>query len=118
MGFAVILAAALLAGMATAQSSDCTNVLISMFPCLNYFSGNSSAPSSGFWPYPAHATSKLPLSPDAMLPPLLALPTDQHQQIIPTPAQGMDLRQCQMVMVFQEQLQISWVLQHCFALSS
>ncbi|KAG6435568.1 hypothetical protein SASPL_100442 [Salvia splendens] len=47
MGFAVILATALLAGMATAQSSDCTNVLISMSPCLNYISGNSSSPSSG-----------------------------------------------------------------------
>ncbi|KAL0367360.1 UNVERIFIED_CONTAM: hypothetical protein Sradi_3626100 [Sesamum radiatum] len=30
----------------TAQSSDCTNVLISMSPCLNYISGNSSTPSS------------------------------------------------------------------------
>ncbi|KAF3657372.1 putative non-specific lipid-transfer protein-like protein-like [Capsicum annuum] len=31
-----------------AQSSDdCTNVLISMSPCLNYITGNSTAPSSG-----------------------------------------------------------------------
>ena len=32
---------------ATAQSSDCTNALISMSPCLNYITGNSSTPSSG-----------------------------------------------------------------------
>ncbi|XP_047948811.1 non-specific lipid transfer protein GPI-anchored 5-like [Salvia hispanica] len=44
---AVILSIALLAGLGTAQSSDCTNVLISMSPCLNYISGNSSSPSSG-----------------------------------------------------------------------
>ncbi|KAH9682572.1 AAI domain-containing protein [Citrus sinensis] len=31
---------------ATAQSSSCTNVLISMSPCLNYITGNSSNPSS------------------------------------------------------------------------
>ncbi|KAL3505945.1 hypothetical protein ACH5RR_031327 [Cinchona calisaya] len=31
----------------TAQSTDCTNVLISMSPCLNYIQGNSSTPSSG-----------------------------------------------------------------------
>ncbi|GFZ08871.1 bifunctional inhibitor/lipid-transfer protein/seed storage 2S albumin superfamily protein [Actinidia rufa] len=31
----------------TAQSSDCTNALISMSPCLNYITGNSSTPSSG-----------------------------------------------------------------------
>lgn len=27
--------------------SDCTNVIISMSPCLNYITGNSSAPTSG-----------------------------------------------------------------------
>ncbi|KAG8370229.1 hypothetical protein BUALT_Bualt14G0095300 [Buddleja alternifolia] len=43
---ALILATMLFAG-ATAQSSDCTSVLISMSPCLNYISGNSSTPSSG-----------------------------------------------------------------------
>lgn len=32
---------------AIAQSTDCTNVLISMSPCLNYISGNSSTPSTG-----------------------------------------------------------------------
>ncbi|CDO99083.1 unnamed protein product [Coffea canephora] len=32
---------------ATAQSTDCTNVIISMSPCLNYIQGNSSTPSSG-----------------------------------------------------------------------
>lgn len=31
---------------AAAQSSDCTNVIISMSPCLNYITGNSSSPSS------------------------------------------------------------------------
>ncbi|GKC73210.1 non-specific lipid-transfer protein-like protein [Tanacetum coccineum] len=33
-------------GMAQ-SSSGCTNVIISMSPCLNYISGNSSTPSSG-----------------------------------------------------------------------
>ncbi|KAH6816420.1 Bifunctional inhibitor/lipid-transfer protein/seed storage 2S albumin superfamily protein [Perilla frutescens var. frutescens] len=42
----MILATFLWAGVAAAQSSDCTNVLISMSPCLNYISGNSSTPSS------------------------------------------------------------------------
>ncbi|KAD5803679.1 hypothetical protein E3N88_15039 [Mikania micrantha] len=32
---------------ATAQSSGCTSVLISLSPCLNYISGNTSTPSSG-----------------------------------------------------------------------
>ncbi|KAL0376643.1 UNVERIFIED_CONTAM: hypothetical protein Scaly_0781900 [Sesamum calycinum] len=45
MGLALILVTMLWTG-ATAQSSDCTNVLISMSPCLNYISGNSSTPSS------------------------------------------------------------------------
>ncbi|KAK6130217.1 hypothetical protein DH2020_036027 [Rehmannia glutinosa] len=44
LGLALILVTMLWAG-AAAQSSDCTNVLISMSPCLNYISGNSSAPS-------------------------------------------------------------------------
>ncbi|CAI9268714.1 unnamed protein product [Lactuca saligna] len=34
-------------GGATAQSSGCTSVLISLSPCLNYISGNTSTPSSG-----------------------------------------------------------------------
>ena len=38
----------LLCGHGMAQSSSgCTNVIISMSPCLNYISGNSSTPSSG-----------------------------------------------------------------------
>ncbi|XP_044487158.1 non-specific lipid transfer protein GPI-anchored 5-like isoform X2 [Mangifera indica] len=41
----LIIAGALWAG-AAAQSSDCTNVIISMSPCLNYVTGNSSTPSS------------------------------------------------------------------------
>lgn len=32
---------------AIAAQSSCTNVLISLSPCLNYISGNSSTPSSG-----------------------------------------------------------------------
>lgn len=31
----------------TAAQSSCTSVIISMSPCLNYISGNSSTPSSG-----------------------------------------------------------------------
>ncbi|KAK9049170.1 hypothetical protein SSX86_031863 [Deinandra increscens subsp. villosa] len=34
-------------GMAQSSSSGCTNVIISMSPCLNYITGNSSTPSSG-----------------------------------------------------------------------
>ncbi|KZV39801.1 non-specific lipid-transfer protein-like protein [Dorcoceras hygrometricum] len=30
-----------------AQSNDCTKVIISMAPCLNYIPGNSSAPAVG-----------------------------------------------------------------------
>ncbi|CAI9771311.1 unnamed protein product [Fraxinus pennsylvanica] len=30
-----------------AQSSDCTNSIVSMSPCLNYITGNSSSPSPG-----------------------------------------------------------------------
>jgi hypothetical protein len=42
--FAIALIGTLWAG-AKAQSS-CTNVIISMSPCLNYITGNSSTPSS------------------------------------------------------------------------
>ncbi|XP_071707666.1 non-specific lipid transfer protein GPI-anchored 26-like [Rutidosis leptorrhynchoides] len=39
---------ATLCNYATAQSSsDCTNVIVSMSPCLNYISGNTSTPSAG-----------------------------------------------------------------------
>lgn len=42
---------ALMAGMWTVtmeqSSSSCTSVLISLSPCLNYITGNSSTPSSG-----------------------------------------------------------------------
>lgn len=37
---------AMVAVGAAAQSSSCTNALISMSPCLNYITGNSSSPSS------------------------------------------------------------------------
>ncbi|KAA8527624.1 hypothetical protein F0562_034981 [Nyssa sinensis] len=45
-GLVLVLVTMLWAG-AAAQSSSCTNVLISMSPCLNYITGNSSTPSSG-----------------------------------------------------------------------
>ncbi|XP_037491250.1 non-specific lipid-transfer protein-like protein At2g13820 isoform X1 [Jatropha curcas] len=45
MSLALILVSMLWSG-AMAQSSSCTNVLISMSPCLNYITGNSSTPSS------------------------------------------------------------------------
>ncbi|PIN01684.1 hypothetical protein CDL12_25805 [Handroanthus impetiginosus] len=45
MTLAMILATMLWA-RAIAQSNDCTNVLMSMSPCLNYIAGNSSAPSA------------------------------------------------------------------------
>ncbi|KAK2980618.1 hypothetical protein RJ640_011426 [Escallonia rubra] len=44
MGLVLVLVTILWTG-AAAQS--CTNVIISMSPCLNYISGNSSTPSSG-----------------------------------------------------------------------
>ena len=45
MALVLVLVTMLWAG-ATAQSS-CSNVLISMSPCLNYITGNTSTPSSG-----------------------------------------------------------------------
>ena len=39
-------AAALLASPASAQSGSCTTTLISLYPCLNYISGNVSTPPS------------------------------------------------------------------------
>ncbi|XP_076951708.1 non-specific lipid transfer protein GPI-anchored 26-like [Bidens hawaiensis] len=42
----VITMAALYSG-SMAQSSGCTSALISLAPCLNYISGNTSTPSSG-----------------------------------------------------------------------
>ncbi|KAL6971539.1 hypothetical protein U1Q18_031218 [Sarracenia purpurea var. burkii] len=49
LGLVLVMVAVLWAPVATAQSSSssCTNVLISMSPCLNYITGNSSTPSSG-----------------------------------------------------------------------
>ncbi|KAI9114932.1 hypothetical protein K1719_013945 [Acacia pycnantha] len=41
----VAVVVAMLCGGASAQSS-CTNVLVSLSPCLNYIQGNSSTPSS------------------------------------------------------------------------
>ncbi|KAJ9541559.1 hypothetical protein OSB04_028065 [Centaurea solstitialis] len=44
----VAITIAMLCGCGMAQSSSgCTNVIISMSPCLNYITGNSSNPSSG-----------------------------------------------------------------------
>ncbi|XP_010259097.1 PREDICTED: non-specific lipid-transfer protein-like protein At2g13820 [Nelumbo nucifera] len=45
MGLVAMLLAMLCAG-AAAQSSSCTSVIVSMSPCLNYITGNSSTPSS------------------------------------------------------------------------
>lgn len=45
MGLVLVVMAMLYAG-AAAQSS-CTNVIVSLSPCLNYITGNSSTPSSG-----------------------------------------------------------------------
>ncbi|OIV92609.1 hypothetical protein TanjilG_17960 [Lupinus angustifolius] len=45
MGFIMVVVAVLCAG-AAAQSS-CVNTLVSLSPCLNYITGNSSNPSSG-----------------------------------------------------------------------
>ncbi|XP_061354556.1 non-specific lipid transfer protein GPI-anchored 5-like [Gastrolobium bilobum] len=42
----VLVVMAMMWAGATAQSS-CTNVLVSLSPCLNYITGNSSTPSSG-----------------------------------------------------------------------
>lgn len=44
--FAVVLVAILWTG-STAQTTDCTNALITLSPCLNYITGNSSKPDSG-----------------------------------------------------------------------
>lgn len=43
MGLVAIIVAVHWAG--AAAQSDCTNVLISLSPCLNYITGNSSTPS-------------------------------------------------------------------------
>ncbi|XP_026446529.1 non-specific lipid-transfer protein-like protein At2g13820 isoform X2 [Papaver somniferum] len=42
----VALLTALLFAVAANAQSDCTNVIISLSPCLNYLTGNSSTPSS------------------------------------------------------------------------
>lgn len=46
-GLILVALAMILTGVAAQLSSDCTNVLVSMSPCLNYITGNSSSPSSG-----------------------------------------------------------------------
>ncbi|KAK6937556.1 Bifunctional inhibitor/plant lipid transfer protein/seed storage helical domain [Dillenia turbinata] len=43
----VLVVGQLLGGAEAQSSSSCTNVIISMSPCLNYITGNSSNPSSG-----------------------------------------------------------------------
>ncbi|KAL8260024.1 hypothetical protein R6Q59_027977 [Mikania micrantha] len=43
----LVITMAALYGGSMAQSSGCTSVLISLSPCLNYISGNTSTPSSG-----------------------------------------------------------------------
>ncbi|XAR57259.1 hypothetical protein NMG60_11025329 [Bertholletia excelsa] len=47
-------------GGAMAQSSGCTNALISMSPCLNYITGNSSTPSSSCCSQLANVVSTQP----------------------------------------------------------
>lgn len=47
MGISLILVAAKFLGGIDGQSSDCTNSIVSMSPCLNYITGNSSSPSPG-----------------------------------------------------------------------
>ncbi|CAN1766139.1 Non-specific lipid transfer protein GPI-anchored 5 [Linum perenne] len=42
----ILLAVALFFAGATAQSNDCSSTLVSLSPCLNYITGNSSSPSS------------------------------------------------------------------------
>lgn len=46
MSVVMVVMAMLYAG-ASAQSSSCTSVIVSLSPCLNYITGNSSTPSSG-----------------------------------------------------------------------
>ncbi|XP_076887010.1 non-specific lipid transfer protein GPI-anchored 5-like [Bidens hawaiensis] len=43
----LVITMAALYGGSMAQSSGCTSALISLSPCLNYISGNTSTPSSG-----------------------------------------------------------------------
>ncbi|KAM0065008.1 putative plant non-specific lipid-transfer protein/Par allergen [Helianthus debilis subsp. tardiflorus] len=43
----LVVTMAALYGSSMAQSSSCTSVLVSLSPCLNYISGNTSTPSSG-----------------------------------------------------------------------
>ncbi|KAE8679625.1 zinc finger HIT domain-containing protein 2-like [Hibiscus syriacus] len=57
-----IVAVSLWTGGALAQSSSsCTNVLISMSPCLSYIQGNSSTPSSSCCSQLASVVSSQPL---------------------------------------------------------
>ncbi|XP_041011778.1 non-specific lipid transfer protein GPI-anchored 5 [Juglans microcarpa x Juglans regia] len=58
MGLVLVLVTMLWAGV-EAQSS-CTNVIISMSPCLNYITGNSSTPSSGCCTQLANVVSSQP----------------------------------------------------------
>lgn len=44
MVLAFVLVAALCGGSMAQPSSSCTNVIISMSPCLNYITGNSFTP--------------------------------------------------------------------------
>ncbi|XP_044487186.1 non-specific lipid transfer protein GPI-anchored 5-like [Mangifera indica] len=46
LGLVLVLVTVLLSHEAAAQSSGCTSALISLSPCLNYITGNSSTPSS------------------------------------------------------------------------
>ncbi|KAH0637157.1 hypothetical protein KY289_037072 [Solanum tuberosum] len=47
MSFFAIVFAMICSGVVAQSNNDCTNVLISLTPCLNYITGNSSVPTSG-----------------------------------------------------------------------
>jgi len=46
-GLVLVTVSVLWSGAVAQSSSSCTNVMMSMSPCLNYVTGNSSTPSSG-----------------------------------------------------------------------
>nr|XP_016464115.1 PREDICTED: non-specific lipid-transfer protein-like protein At2g13820 [Nicotiana tabacum]XP_033515652.1 non-specific lipid-transfer protein-like protein At2g13820 isoform X2 [Nicotiana tomentosiformis] len=47
MGATLVVLAMIWVGVTAQESDDCTNVLVSMLPCMNYITGNSSPQFSG-----------------------------------------------------------------------
>ncbi|CAI9118426.1 OLC1v1019998C1 [Oldenlandia corymbosa var. corymbosa] len=47
MGLALFVVSMILAGANAQSNTDCTQVIISMSPCLSYIQGNSTTPASG-----------------------------------------------------------------------